>query len=258
MVDVKLPDATRVARRIGPVETAIYYRHDRLGEPFAYRLVTNGFSMASTDPVTHRYAKLTVHLPVAIHPGMERALLIGYGVGSSAKAITETKEFSDIDIVDISRETLELAALVYPEEAEHPLRDPRVNVHIEDGRFFLKGTTRRYDLITSEPPPPKNAGMINIYSQEYFQLTYDRLAEGGIMTHWLPVYQMDEEEAKSIARAFANVYADVTLWEGGGLNWMLMGTRGCPGPGSAERFARQCSSADLATDLLDIGLEKPT
>ena len=37
----------------------------------------------------------------------------------------------------------------------HPLQDPRVRVHIEDGRQFLQATGRRFDLITGEPPPPR-------------------------------------------------------------------------------------------------------
>ena len=33
----------------------------------------------------------------------------------------------------------------------------RVRVHVEDGRFFLQASRERYDLITSEPPPPRAA-----------------------------------------------------------------------------------------------------
>ena len=71
-------------------------------------------------------------------------------------------------MVDISRDILELSEVVYPDPAENPLRDPRVRVHVEDGRYFLETTPQRYDLITGEPPPPKNAGVVNLYTREYF------------------------------------------------------------------------------------------
>ena len=35
-------------------------------------------------------AQRFVYLPVALHPGVRSALLISYGVGGTAKALTET------------------------------------------------------------------------------------------------------------------------------------------------------------------------
>ena len=35
-------------------------------------------------------------------------------------------------------------------------------------------TAKRFDLITAEPPPPKTAGIVNLYTREYFELMRDR------------------------------------------------------------------------------------
>ena len=64
------------------------------------------------------------------------------------------QELREIDVVDISREILGLSQTVYPGARDNPLLDHRVQTHVDDGRFFLLATERRYDLITSEPPPP--------------------------------------------------------------------------------------------------------
>jgi spermidine synthase len=56
---------------------------------------------------------------------------------------------------------------------------------VEDGRFFLQTSAASFDLITGEPPPPKAAGIVNLYSREYFQLLHDRLNDGGVATYWL-------------------------------------------------------------------------
>jgi hypothetical protein len=45
--------------------------------------------------------RLYVQLPVAIHADMKSALLISYGVGTTAKALTDTLSFKRIDMVDI-------------------------------------------------------------------------------------------------------------------------------------------------------------
>jgi spermidine synthase len=59
-----------------------------------------------------------------------------------------------------------MSSVVHPDPARHPLRDPRVRTHVEDGRFFLQTTSRRYDLITGEPPPPKMAGVASLYTRD--------------------------------------------------------------------------------------------
>jgi spermidine synthase len=117
-----------------------------MGNAAFYRLVTNGFSMSGTNVGSQRYMKAFVHLPVAIHENIRSALLVSYGVGSTASALTSTRSIETIDIVDISRDILDMSRIVYPRASDNPLNDPRVTVHVEDGRFFLSNSTRQFDL----------------------------------------------------------------------------------------------------------------
>jgi spermidine synthase len=159
--------------------------------------------------------------------------------------------------VDISRDIVNSSAIVFPNRKDNPLYDPRVRVHIEDGRFFLQTTKNRYDLITGEPPPPLLAGVVNLYSQEYFQLIYDRLNEGGIVTYWFPVDQLTDSGAKSILKAFCNVFEDCSLWTGCGFEWMLVGARNAMGPVSEKDFTKQWSNLTTARELARVGFERP-
>ena len=138
-----------------------------------------------------------------------------------------------------------------------PLDDPRVRVHIEDGRFFLQSTTARYDLITGEPPPPIIAGVVDLYTTEYFQLVRDRLTEGGIASYWLPVINISAATAKSVIGAFCAAFPDCSLWHGSARNFMLMGTRSARGPVSEERFRRQWDDAHVLPELQALGFELP-
>jgi predicted membrane-bound spermidine synthase len=255
--DKKLEDAKRVATRESLTETIFYYRYDVMGKPFYHRLVTNSFSMSSTHTESKRYMKLFVYLPVALNPDTRSALLISYGVGSTAKALTDTKGLTTIDIVDISKDILDMSSVVYADPDDNPLHDGRVSVHIEDGRFFLRSTDRRFDLITAEPPPPKLAGVVNLYSQEYFDLIYKRLSEGGIVSYWLPVHQLYEEDARTIIKAFCNVFDNCSLWKGAGLDWILIGTRAAVPSGSETLFSQQWLDPVVGKELKDLGVEIP-
>jgi spermidine synthase len=246
-----------VATREGIVETAFYLSHEFLGEPLYYRLATNSYSMSSTDIRAQRYMKLFAYLPAALHPRIERALVICFGVGSTASAVASLPDVRAIDVVDVSRDILEMSDIAYPDARHHPLRDRRVTTRVEDGRFFLQQTARRYDLITGEPPPPKIAGVVSLYTREYFRLLRDRLNPGGLATYWLPVKQLREPEALAIIRAFCDAFEDCSLWSGVGLDWMLMGSRGGIAPVSREHFSRLWTLPETRTELQRIAIDTP-
>ncbi len=238
-----------------PNATLAYMGRLKFGQTIDYRLVTNAHSMSGTLWAGRRYMKLYVYLPVAMHPHIKNALLISYGVGVTAKALTDTPEVQTIDVVDISADTLALSDIVYPNPKDHPLKDPRVSVHVEDGRYFLKTTEKTFDLITGEPPPPKNAGIVNLYTREYFQLARDRLNPGGFLTYWLPVRELHESDTKAIILGFCEVFDDCTLWNGYGLDWMLVGRKKGGELVSDSRFRAQWNPP--RDEIIDLGYEHP-
>jgi hypothetical protein len=199
---------------------------------------------------------------MAVHPSLKRALLIGYGVGNTAKALTDTATIESIDLVDLSSDILSMAPIVFPREEDQPLHDRRVHVHIEDGRYFLQTTDAQFDLITGEPPPPGIAGVENLYSREYFQLLYDRLAAGGIVTYWLPLADLSDVSLKAILRAFCDVFDDCSLWNGSGTNLMMIGSRrddspAAHGPIVEQDFRRQWNVPAVAAEMKRLGVERP-
>ena len=261
------PERRVVAVHEGRTETVVFFQRMLLGKPVSDVMLTNSFSMSTTGYGVRRYQKLYVYWPMAVHPAIRRALLIGYGVGNTAKAMTDSPSLDSIDLVDLSRDILSMAPIVFPNPAAAPLNDPRMHVHIEDGRYFLQATDRTFDLITGEPPPPGIAGVENLYSREYFALMRDRLAEGGIVTYWLPLADLSDVSAKAILRAFCDVFDDCSLWNGSGTNLMLVGTRGLSSDGagralsgppvSEDQFSRQWRDPTVSPEMERLGIERP-
>ncbi|MCP5060433.1 MAG: spermidine synthase [bacterium] len=241
----------------GRTETVVLLDSEFLGQHLDHVLVTNGHSMSSSGREARRYMKLYVVLPNAFEPEPRQALLISYGVGNTARALVDTPSLERIDVVDISREILEMSSVIHPEPGSNPLDDPRVHVHIEDGRYYLQTTDRRYDLITGEPPPPKNAGVVNLYTREYFQLSHDRLTEDGIHTYWLPIHGLTVEDARSIVSAYCEVFSDCSLWNGTAGDWMLVGSRGRSWDVSDADFGAAWRDPERLPALREIALEHP-
>ena len=243
--------------REGLTETIIYLKNSLHGYPLYYKMATNNYSMSGTSLMAQRYMKLFVYLPVALRPAPRDALLISYGVGSTAKALTETESLERIDVVDISRDILEMNRIVYPDPSEYPLDDPRVSVHIEDGRHFLQTTDRRYDLITGEPPPPRIAGVISLFTRQFFKLAYDRLNPDGVISYWLPVHSLTVTERNAIISAFCEIFEDCTLWSGAKYDWILLGTRGGVPRVEESDFRSQWLDSVVGARLREIGIELP-
>jgi spermidine synthase len=241
----------------GTADTLQLLRRDLFGEPYYYRLITNAYSMSGTLPRSQRYMRLFAYLALALHPESENALLVGYGVGVTADAFTRDARLKRLDVVDISREVFDLAKFYSGPGYSNPLRDPRVTTFVQDGRFFLQACPERYDIITGEPPPLKAAGTVNLYTQQFFSLMKGRLKSGGIVSFWLPVYQLTNEETKAILRAFHNVFPNASLWATNDLEWIMIGIKP-PLPKPDEPLAhRLWTDRNTGSDLVRIGVEAP-
>src|SRR5213592_3826537 len=248
----------RVVKRIeGTTDTWQLLRRDLVGEPYYYRLIANAFSMSATTPRAQRYMRLFAYLPLAFRPESNDVLLLCYGCGVTADALLHGPNVKRMDIVDISKEVFAFADSYSTIDYHNPLRDPRVHTVIQDGRFFLQASPRQYDIISGEPPPPKVAGSVNLYTQEFFKLMENRLKEGGIATFWLPINQLKVEEAKAILHAFHNAFSNASVWASADQEWIMMGVKG-PGRKVSEEELRQLwSHPDSGADLRRVGIEVP-
>ena len=241
----------------GISDTFQLLRRELFGEPYYYRLLTNAFSMSATNPHSQRYMRLFGYIPLAFRPESTDVLLICYGCGVTADAFVRESHLKRIDVVDISKEVFDLADSYSGINYSNPLRDPRVTAFVQDGRFFLQASPRQYDIISGEPPPPKVAGSVNLYTEEFFSLMHSRLKEGGIATFWLPINQLKVAEAKAILRAFHNAFSNASVWASADQEWIMMGIKG-PGRGvREEEMGRLWSEAGTGADLRRIGVEVP-
>jgi spermidine synthase len=248
----------RVVKQVeGTSDTWQLLRRDLFGEPYYYRLLSDAFSMSATNPRNQRYMRLFAYLPLAFNPAAKNVLLLCYGCGVTADAFTRKSTVERIDVVDISKEVFALADSYSGINYSNPLRDPRVHAVVQDGRFFLQASPQQYDIISGEPPPPKIAGAVNLYTQEFFSLMRSRLTENGIATFWLPINQLKVEETKAILRAFHNAFPNALVWGSADQDWIMMGING-PGRRASEEELRQLwNDPTTGADLRRIGIEVP-
>ena len=174
-------------------------------------------------------------IPALIQPkAPETVLVIGMGSGISLGAVLALPSVQRADVVEISPEVMEasrffsdFSGLRYEERGgTWALVAPRTEVILNDGRNHLRLTSRRYDLISSEPSNPWIAGIGNLFTQQAFELARDRLNEGGVFCQWLHRYGMGEAEFRSVLATFVGVFPHVQFWcVYPGSDYLLIGSR---------------------------------
>jgi len=67
-----------------------------------------------------------------------------------------------VDYVELDPAILELAREYFPNHWLALRADPRVHVHVTDGRLFLKTTQSTFDVVIVNLPEPQNAQLLSL------------------------------------------------------------------------------------------------
>ncbi len=173
--------------------------------------IVNGRVEASTSHQDRQCQRTLGHLPMLAHPHPGKVFVLGAGTGMTLGAATLHPEPREIVLAEIEPGVLP-ATRTFAEWNHHALDDPRVRVVLDDGRGYLGTTTERFDVITADPIHPWSGGASSLYTDEYFRLASRRLAPGGLICQWLPLYELDVDDLRSVVRTFANNFPHVMLW----------------------------------------------
>lgn len=175
------------------------------------RLYIHGFSNSGDGLASLRYMRLQALLPLLIHNEQPKsAMVIGFGTGITFGALLAYPELEDRVCVELMPGVLDAAK--YFKSNLNVIEDNEVDIRINDGRHELLGNEQKYDLITLEPPPPSSAGVVNLYSSEFYKLANKRLHKNGIVAQWLPIATQNIEESRSLVRSFLDEFPYASLW----------------------------------------------
>lgn len=219
--------------------------------PDGDRLYFDNHSMSGTNHAAQVYMRLMAHFPLLAQVDPQRVLLICFGVGNTADAISCHDTVKAIDVVDLNDKVIATAPEFSRYNHEVYL-DPRVRFIHDDGRNFLNTTDLTYDLITSEPPPPMFAGVYRLYSTEYYEQARAHLTSTGMMTQWLPIHEMPQEAIDLAVATFIDVFPHSLLFVGHRKEYILIGS---PAPIDLARIEeRLATQPSVAVDLGRLGI----
>ena len=155
---------------------------------FGKILVVDGDLML-TEKDEFIYHEMISHVPMAVHPQVERILVIGGGDGGVVRELAKYDTVEQIDVVEADPLLVEGCRKYFPQMA-CSLNDPRVHIYHEDGLRFIRSKSDAYDLIIIDSPNPFGAGE-GLFTKEFYGNCFNALHEEGIMInqHESPFYK---------------------------------------------------------------------
>jgi len=219
------------------------------------RLYIQGVSNTGDSMTSLRYMRLQALLPLVIHRGEPRSVLvIGLGTGITAGSLLPYEGLTRRVCAELLPEVAEAAALFKGNFGV--TADPRVEIRLRDGRRELMRSGEAYDLITLEPPPPSAAGVVNLYSRDFYALAAARLRPDGLVAQWLPLPTQTDSDTRSLVRSFLDVFPHATLWTTELHEMMLVGSL-TPIELDARRIATRFDQPGVSAALREVGVESP-
>ncbi len=151
------------------------------------------------------------HFPMLLHDNPETVFVLGFGGGGTSYSIGTHQTVKTIDIAEINASVVDFAHYFHPIN-HNIVNDPRVSIHINDGRNYLLTTKKSYDVISVDLLYPQTSGTGSLYTKEFYQLCDKRLSSRGVMAQWLHPNAIPFSALKMIVRTAQTVFPHVSLW----------------------------------------------
>jgi spermidine synthase len=220
------------------------------------RFITVNGSPTASDHLEDMFSqRMLGHLPMALHPGSVRsACIVGLGAGVTAGSIA-VHEPERLVAIELEKGVF-TASRFFAEQNHGVLEDPRVSIVLDDGRNWLERTRERFDVISSAPNFPSLTGSGALYSREYFALCRRRLAPGGVMCQFAPIWRLLPDDVATIVASFADEFPHVRVFSTG-LSLVMLGREQPFPPVDVAQLVARTARPRVAASLADIGVRGP-
>jgi spermidine synthase len=223
-----------------------------------------GKIQASNVPRDMRLQRMLGHLTTLTTANPRSVLVIGCGAGITSGAVSIDPRVERETIVEIEPLVPQAASAYFSEPNFGVLRNPKVQVRIDDGRHYLMTTRERFDGITVDPLDPWVKGAANLYTKEFLEVMKQHLNRGGIVTMYIQLFETDLEAVKSSVATFFEVFPNGTIWgnpyQGQGHDMVLLG-QGEPLridlDEMEQRIGYRGGGSKMAQSLAEIGMNSP-
>lgn len=201
--DVKL--SMRVQRQLYSKKSD-YQKIDVFETPEFGRVLALDGNIMLTERDEFIYDEMITHVPMAVHPNIQRVLVIGIGDGGVIKELTRYEQIERIDLVEMDEMVAEACRQYLPTNACR-LDDERVHIYYENALKYIRRYEDKYDLIIVDSNDPYGPSE-GLFTREFYGNCYKALKADGIMVNQQgsPFYAEDAEAMQRSHKRIVNTF----------------------------------------------------
>jgi len=200
-------------------------------------LLTNGKFQGNDAWEGEVKAQVGFSLAPLLHvSARERALVIGYGTGMSARVLHDAG-FANLDIADLSADIIRLANRHFGDLNARVSELPGVRTYVTDGRNLLMLQNERYDLVAMELSSIWFAGTASLYNRDFYELVSARLKPTGVLQQWVQLHHMRTVDLLYVLGSVRSSFRYVRLYYIGGQG-IIVASNDPAAAHTAENIAR--------------------
>jgi spermidine synthase len=166
-------------------------------------------------------------LPALFAEKLERAFVIGYGLGMTVGELASIGTVREVLVAEISPGVIEAAPL-FDYGNNGASKHPAVHITTSDAYRALLRSEGRFDAIVSTPSVTWVAGVEMLFSREFLEAVRDRLEPGGVYVQWFhangfPPGTQQPDPTSLALRTFASVFPHLAVWYGDAEELLIVG-----------------------------------
>jgi spermidine synthase len=146
---------------------------------------SNGIPICNVPVPDVALAEETAHYPLLLIPSPKAILIIGGGLGGVIHEVLK-HPIQEVHYVEIDPLIVRLIQENSIPLTRQELADPRVRIHILDGRFYIRTTAKKFDGLILNLPGPFTLELNRYYSVEFFREVYSLLEKEGVLALSVP------------------------------------------------------------------------
>lgn len=139
------------------------------------------------------YHQAFAHVSIAMNKSVpKKILLLGGGDGLLLRELLKYKEIESIVHIELDQKMIDLAKTRFAELNKHSLDDPRVHSQINDGFYYVRNTSDKYDAVFIDFPYPNSYDLARLYSLEFYTYVKKTLNPGAFVVLDAPFYNRED------------------------------------------------------------------
>ena len=189
--------------------TTPYQRIEVLRSAFFGRMLVLDGVVQLTERDEFVYHEMLVHVPMHVHPGPERVLIVGGGDGGTLREVLRHPGVA-VTLAELDPEVVEVSRAYFPTLSES-FDSPRAMVVYGDAADYVAEATERFDVVLCDLTDPVGPAR-KLSEQPFFEAVKGILAPGGVVAMQTESLHFHAAHIKRVQEALGAVFPHTALY----------------------------------------------